>query len=147
MLTLHCITFVHPKHSECECAVLQCNQTNKLSLPISTKGRVHNILYPEFLALLAKYLCQRLTVLQESCKMAKFLKYNKLATSVVKIHLYTLITRRCQASVRLNNRWILFNCRFFKFDYTKNQWWIQKYALIIISNERYNQRECPTFSS
>jgi hypothetical protein len=31
------------------------------------------ILYPEFLALLAKYLCQRLTVLQESCKMAKFL--------------------------------------------------------------------------
>jgi hypothetical protein len=43
------------------------------------------ILYPEFLALLAKYLCQHLTVLQEYCKMAKFLKYNKLATLVVKI--------------------------------------------------------------
>jgi hypothetical protein len=42
------------------------------------------ILYPEFLALLTQYLCQRLTVLQESCKMAKFLQYNKLATSVVK---------------------------------------------------------------
>jgi hypothetical protein len=54
------------------------------------------ILYPEFLALLAKYStpeslallakypCQHLTVLQESCKMAKFLKYNKLATSVLK---------------------------------------------------------------
>jgi hypothetical protein len=35
-----------------------------------------SILYPEFLALLTKYLC--LTVLQESCKMAKVLidKYN-----------------------------------------------------------------------
>jgi hypothetical protein len=50
------------------------------------------------------YLCQRLTVLQESCKMAKFLKYNKLATSVVKIDLNTSITRRCQTFVRLNNR-------------------------------------------
>jgi hypothetical protein len=45
------------------------------------------ILYPEFLALLAKYLCQRLTVLQESCKMAKFLKYNKLPASVVNLYL------------------------------------------------------------
>jgi hypothetical protein len=51
-------------------------------------------------------------VLQKSCKMAKFLKYNKLATSVVKIHLNTSITRRCQAFVRLNNRWIFFNRRF-----------------------------------
>jgi hypothetical protein len=50
--------------------------------------------------LLAKYLCQRLTVLQESCKMAKILKYNKLKTSVVKIHKNTSITRRCQTSVR-----------------------------------------------
>jgi hypothetical protein len=67
--------------------------------------KLHNlqaILYPEFLALLAKYLCQRLTVLQESCKMSKFLKYNKLTTSVVKMHLNTSITRQCQAFVRLN---------------------------------------------
>jgi hypothetical protein len=64
------------------------------------------ILYPEFLALLATYLCQRLTVLQESFKMANFLKYKKLATSVVKIYLNTLITRRCQAFVRFNNRFI-----------------------------------------
>jgi hypothetical protein len=105
------------------------------------------ILYPEFLALPAKYLRQRLTILQESCKMAKFLKYNKLATSVVKIHLNTSITRRCQTFVRFNNRWIFFNRRFLKFDYTENQWWIQKSASIIISNQRYNQLDCPTFSS
>jgi hypothetical protein len=67
------------------------------------------ILYPEFLARLAKYLCQRLTVLQESCKMEKFLKYNKLTTSVVKIYLNTSIARRCQAFVRLKNRLIFFN--------------------------------------
>jgi hypothetical protein len=67
-------------------------------------GRSFCILYPEFLALLAQYLCQRLTVLQESCNMAKFLKYNKLATSVVKMHLNTPINRRCQAFVRPNNR-------------------------------------------
>jgi hypothetical protein len=42
----------------------------------------------------------------ESCKMAKFLKSNKLATSFVKIFLNTWIPRRCQAVVRLNNRWI-----------------------------------------
>jgi hypothetical protein len=70
------------------------------------------ILYPEFLARLAKYLCQRLKVLQESCKMAKFLKYNKLATSVIKIYLNTSITGRYQAFVRLKNRWIFFNRRF-----------------------------------
>jgi hypothetical protein len=57
----------------------------------------------KFLALLSQYLCQRFTVLQEYCKMAKFLKYNKLATSVVKLHLNTSITRRYQTSVRLNN--------------------------------------------
>jgi hypothetical protein len=50
-------------------------------LAIAGEGLQNFILYPEFLALLAKYLCQRLTVLQESC--------NKLATSVVKIHLNT----------------------------------------------------------
>jgi hypothetical protein len=72
----------------------------------------YSILYPEFLALLTKYLCQRLMVLQESCKMAEFLKYNKLVTSVVKIYLNTSIIRRCQAFKKINNRWIFFNPRF-----------------------------------
>ena len=35
----------------------------------------------------------------------------------------------------------LFYSQIFKFDYTKDQWWIQKYALIITSNQRYNQSE------
>jgi hypothetical protein len=38
---------------------------------IQMGSKHHSILYPEFLALLAKYLCQRLTILQEFCKIAK----------------------------------------------------------------------------
>jgi hypothetical protein len=83
--------------------VTEINSEALEKLKVSHAGQ-SDILYPEFLALLAKYLCQCLTVLQESCKMAKFLKYNKLTTSVVKIYLNTSITRRCEAFVRLNNR-------------------------------------------
>jgi hypothetical protein len=56
--------------------------TDYISLHEQSSSCMMIILYPEFLALLAKYLCQRLTVLQEFCKMAKFLKYNNLPTSV-----------------------------------------------------------------
>ena len=37
------------------------------------KARLPGILYAQFLALLAQYPCQRLMVLQESCKMGNFL--------------------------------------------------------------------------
>jgi hypothetical protein len=39
----------------------------------------------------------------------------------------------CKTQQPLN----LFESQVCKFDYTKNQWWIQKYALIIMSNQRY----------
>jgi hypothetical protein len=46
-----------------------------------TSGQVlaRNNLYPELSFLPHLYLCQRLTVLQESCEMAKFLQLIKLA--------------------------------------------------------------------
>jgi hypothetical protein len=100
---------LHALYWHCLLALLQCRQNVTLPRVIFQILNWGNervvlillILYAEFLALLAKHLCQRLTILQESCKMAKFLKYNKLTTSVVKIRLNTSIARRCQTFVRL----------------------------------------------
>jgi hypothetical protein len=50
------------------------------------------------------YLCQRLTVLQESCEMARFLKWNKLVTSVAHIFVNISVPRRCQAFLWFNSR-------------------------------------------
>jgi hypothetical protein len=63
-------------------------------------------LYPDLSFVPHLYLCQRLAVLQESCK-------------------------KTQQPMNF------FKSQIFKFDYTENQWWILKYALFIISNQKY----------
>jgi hypothetical protein len=78
----------------------QLNQTGEYYLFLRNASDLHSPSVDSTVcnlyAKLSLYLCQRLMVLQKSCKMTKFLKQNKLVTSFA-IFVNSPIPRRCEA--------------------------------------------------